>query len=289
MQALRGVSFSVDEGEVVGLLGVNGAGKTTIVKILSTLLLPTGGTATVCGHDVVRHPTPVRAQLGVVFGGDRGLYTRLSAVDNLMFFGGLSGIRRGLRGRAMEELERVGLAERADSLVETYSRGMRQRLHLAAGMLHRPRLLLLDEPTVGLDTVEAQRIRETIAELASDGVSVLLTSHYPLDIDRLAHRVVVLSGGVIQHDLPIAAFRTMAGFVAELRVRGTDVPPEPTDGAEIVVDDGGWLLTLRVREWSGDALGQVARFASGSGVTDVQVVPVELEYVLRTLLDGQVR
>ena len=292
VHALRGVSFSVDEGEVVGLLGVNGAGKTTIVKIVSTLLLPTRGTAMVAGLDVIRRPRQVRARLGVVFGGDRGLYTRLSALDNLVFFGGLAGIRRGLRRRSMAALERVGLAERAHGRVETFSRGMRQRLHLAAGMLHEPLVLLLDEPTVGLDTVEAQRVRETVAELARSGTTVLLTSHYPVDIDRLAQRVVVLRDGVIGHDLPIARFRELAGFVAEVRVRGTGRPPDPpaltdaADGVEITDDAGtGWRLTCRLREWNGEALRRVTEVASASGVVDVSVAPVELEYVLRSLFD----
>ena len=288
VEALRGVSFTAGPGEVVGLLGVNGAGKTTLVKIVSTLLLPTHGRASVCGYDVVRQSRDARAHLGVVFGGDRGLYPRLSALDNVVFFGGLSGLRRGLRRRALAALEQVGLADRARSRVETFSRGMRQRLHLAVGLLHTPPLVLLDEPTVGLDTVETQRVRETIAELARTGVTVLLTSHYPADIDALSTRVVVLTDGVVAHDLPIETFRRLAGFVAEVRIRGVGDPPdthgESAGGQEIVVaSDGSWLITWRLRSWDADALGRIATAASGSRVTDLSIDPVGLEVVLRSL------
>jgi ABC-2 type transport system ATP-binding protein len=287
--ALRGVSLSAEAGEIVGLLGVNGAGKTTLVKIVCTLLLPTSGTARVCGYDVVNRARDARAHLGVVFGGDRGLYGRLSAVDNLMFFGGLAGVRRNLRARALEALEQVGLGERAHSKVETFSRGMRQRLHLAAGLLHAPPLLLLDEPTVGLDTVEAERIRESIAALARDGVTILLTSHYPVDIDQLAQRVVVLQDGRASHDIGIEAFRRLAGFVAQVRVRGSGAAPEldrlhaVADEVEVSHDEGGWTLAYRLREWDMSSLSAISTATAGLAVTDVAVVPVGLDVVLRSL------
>jgi ABC-2 type transport system ATP-binding protein len=293
LHALRGVSFEAHRGEVLGLLGVNGAGKTTLLRIISTLLLPTSGTARVCGHDVVHRGRDARANLGVVFGGDRGLYTRLTAMDNLVFFGGLAGIRRGLRRRAAEALEQVGLADRANSRVETFSRGMRQRVHLAAGLLHRPPLVLLDEPTVGLDAAEAHRVRDTVAALATSGVTILLTSHYPVDIEVLAHRVVVLAGGVISHDLPIAAFRQLAGFVAEVHIRGRGDPGPLTgfgtarDTSVTQATDGTWEVRLRLRSWDPAALARVSSIAAAAQVTDLTVEPVGLDTVLQTLF-GQV-
>lgn len=289
IHALRGVSLSVDRGEIVGLLGVNGAGKTTLVKIICTLLLPTKGTARVCGYDVVSKARDARAHLGVVFGGDRGLYGRLSAVDNLVFFGGLAGVRRNLRGRALEALELVGLGERAHHRVETFSRGMRQRLHLAAGLLHAPPVLLLDEPTVGLDTVEAARVRDSVAALARDGVTILLTSHYPVDIDQLAQRVVVLQDGRTSHDITIEAFRRLAGFVAQVRVRGCGAPPQldrlhaVADEVEVSHDDEGWTLAYRLREWDMSSLSAISTATAGLQVRDVAVVPVGLDVVVRSL------
>ncbi|GIF49316.1 hypothetical protein Afe04nite_38550 [Asanoa ferruginea] len=280
--------MTAEAGEIVGLLGVNGAGKTTLVKIVATLLQPTSGTARVCGYDVTSRGRDARAHLGVVFGGDRGLYGRLSAVDNLIFFGGLSGIRRGLRLRAMEALEQVGLRDRANTRVETLSRGMRQRLHLAAGLLHQPRLLLLDEPTTGLDVVEAQRMRDHIAGLARTGVAVLLTSHYPVDVDQLASRVVVLQDGVNRNDLPIARFRELAGFVAEVRITGAGPQPQtPTsEGFEIATDQHGWTMTCRLRRWDLGTLDMLTSITKGHAVAELQVTPVGLEGVLHSLLGG---
>ena len=139
VEAVRGISFEIGEGELFGLLGPNGAGKTTTIKMLITLLIPTSGTARVLGHDVVKDAQWVRRRIGYVFGGDRGLYERLSALDNLRYFAELYGVdRRGAARRIHELLELVGLTGREKERVEGYSRGMRQRLHIARGLLHDP-------------------------------------------------------------------------------------------------------------------------------------------------------
>src|SRR5215210_2013201 len=144
VEAVRGISFEVGDGELFGLLGPNGAGKTTTIKMLITLLLPTGGTARVLGHDVEREPREVRKRIGYVFGGDRGLYERLSALDNLRYFAELYGVSgRAQKLRISEVLELVGLTGREKERVEGYSRGMRQRLHIARGILHDPEVVFL--------------------------------------------------------------------------------------------------------------------------------------------------
>src|SRR5579863_5631893 len=166
VEAVRGVSFSVERGELFGLLGPNGAGKTTTIKMLITLLLPTGGEARVLGLDVVHDARELRGRIGYVFGGDRGLYERLSAYDNLRYFAELYGVSgRRQRLRIDEVLELVGLRGREQERVEGYSRGMRQRLHIARGILHDPQLVFLDEPTIGVDPVGARELRATIAGL----------------------------------------------------------------------------------------------------------------------------
>ncbi|MFF7341857.1 ABC transporter ATP-binding protein [Streptomyces sp. NPDC008163] len=285
--ALRDVSFQVAAGEVVGLLGANGAGKTTLTKILATLLLPTTGTARIFGHDVTRDLREVRRMTGVVLGGDRGLYAKLGGRDNLRFFAMLAGVgRRGLHAKVDAALDQVGLLDAADRAVETYSRGMRQRLHIAIGMIGEPRVLLLDEPTVGLDPVEADRLRGTVALLSATGVSVLLTSHYLLDIERLAGRVIILADGGLAADLPVDEFARMAGYTATVTVRGTGSPPDGSalsspDMAvgSVVESEGTWTLRLHVRDWSIGSFGLLEHALARSSVLDVAIDPVRLEDV----------
>src|ERR671924_1254692 len=152
VEAVRGVSFEVGEGELFGLLGPNGAGKTTTIKMLITLLIPTAGTARVLGYDVVESPREVRKRIGYVFGGERGVYERLSALDNLRYFAELYGVpAREQKRRIAAVLDLVGLTGRERERAEGYSRGMKQRLHVARGLLHDPEVVFLDEPTIGLD------------------------------------------------------------------------------------------------------------------------------------------
>jgi ABC-2 type transport system ATP-binding protein len=198
VEAVRGVSFEVAEGELFGLLGPNGAGKTTTIKMLITLLIPTSGTARVLGHDVVKDAREVRKRIGYVFGGDRGLYERLSGLDNLRYFAELYAVPpRQQRRRIDALLELVGLAGREKERVEGYSRGMRQRLHIARGLLHDPPVVFLDEPTIGVDPVGARDLRQTIAALTEAGKTVLLTTHYMFEADELCDRIAVINKGKI--------------------------------------------------------------------------------------------
>jgi ABC-2 type transport system ATP-binding protein len=196
VEALRGISFEVERGELFGLLGPNGAGKTTTIKILTTLLLPTSGSARVLGFDPARQPQEVRRLIGYVFGGDRGLYDRLSGLDNLKYFADIYRVPVSRKRARIEELlELVGLSGRERERVETYSRGMRQRLHIARGLLHDPELLFLDEPTIGLDPVGARELRDTIAGLRDAGKTILLTTHYMFEADELCGRIAVIANG----------------------------------------------------------------------------------------------
>ena len=198
VEAVRGVSFTVRPGELFGLLGPNGAGKTTTIKMLITLLLPTSGTARVMGHDVVKETTEVRKRIGYVFGGDRGLYDRVSGLDNLRYFAELYGVDPGEQKRRIAELlEMVGLTGREKEKVEGYSRGMRQRLHIARGLLHDPEVIFLDEPSIGLDPIGARELRRTIRSLVEAGKTVLLTTHYMFEADALCDRIAVINGGRI--------------------------------------------------------------------------------------------
>jgi ABC-2 type transport system ATP-binding protein len=223
IEAVRGIDFEVPEGELFGLLGPNGAGKTTTIKMLITLLIPTAGTARVLGLDVVKSPTEVRKRIGYVFGGERGVYERLSGYDNLRYFAELYGVPPGEQKRRIEELlELVGLKGREHERAEGYSRGMKQRLHVARGLLHDPEVIFLDEPTIGLDPVGARDVRATIASLTAVGKTVLLTTHYMFEADALCDRIAVISRGEIVADGTPDDLkrRVSAGRVVEVEVYG---------------------------------------------------------------------
>ncbi|UUZ60438.1 ABC transporter ATP-binding protein [Nocardioides sp. B-3] len=223
VEAVKGVSFEIAPGELFGLLGPNGAGKTTTIKMLITLLIPTSGRANVLGHDVVHDVREVRRRIGYVFGGDRGLYERLSGLDNLRYFSELYGVPpREQKKRIGELLELVGLTGREGERVEGYSRGMRQRLHIARGLLHDPDVFFLDEPSIGIDPVGARELRATIAGLREQGKTVLLTTHYMFEADELCDRIAVIRSGEIVAEGTPAELKGLvsAGRVLEVETYG---------------------------------------------------------------------
>lgn len=212
--AVEDVSLQIERGTIYGLLGHNGAGKTTTIKMLSTLLIPTSGEAHVAGFDVATQERAVRRRLGVVLGGDRGLYGKLTAWDNLTYFGYLYGMDpEEIPKRAEELLDLVGLADRAKHRVEGFSRGMKQRLHLAKALMHRPPVLFLDEPSIGLDPAAAVKLRELIQELVPQH-TVLLTTHYLHEADQLCDRIAIIDQGrIIVEDTPAGIKRRVGGDV----------------------------------------------------------------------------
>ena len=196
VRALEGLSLSISRGEVRGLLGPNGAGKTTLVRILSTILLPSEGQAFVLGHDVVRDTAAVRTAIGIVFGGDKGLYPKLTARQTLNYWAALYRVPiEQTRAKVPALLDRVGLATRADDRVETYSRGMKQRLHLARGLIGDAQVLFLDEPTVGMDPIAARDFRALIGELRGEGRTILLTTHDMAEAEAVCDRVALIDHG----------------------------------------------------------------------------------------------
>ncbi|HYZ77674.1 MAG TPA: ABC transporter ATP-binding protein [Gaiellaceae bacterium] len=247
VEAVRGVSFEVGEGELFGLLGPNGAGKTTTIKMLITLLIPTAGTARVLGYDVVESPREVRKRIGYVFGGERGVYERLSGYDNLRYFAELYGVPPRIQKQRIEELLRlVGLKGREHERAEGYSRGMKQRLHVARGLLHDPQVLFLDEPTLGLDPVGARELRSTIASFTAAGKTVLMTTHYMFEADSLCNRIAVISRGeIVAEGTPMELkSRVESGRVTEVEVFGI---PEETVG-RLRQLDGVLAVSVEERE-----------------------------------------
>ena len=279
--ALDGISLEIPRGEIHGLLGPNGAGKTTLVKILSTVLVPTSGRARVLGYDVVEKARDVRPLIGIVFGGERGLYWRLTGRQNLEYWGALyklSGART--RSRAQELLERVGLADKADERVEQYSRGMKQRLHLARGLVGEAKVLFLDEPTTGMDPLAAREFRNLIGELKGEGRTILLATHDMVEAENVCDRVTLIDRGtILATESPRSLGRVISRFqridvesaepalIARVRgLPGVHSVTEVDGGARIEVAEEG-------------ATGGVLKLLVDTGVTSVKTSLPSLEEV----------
>ncbi|MBZ9688540.1 ABC transporter ATP-binding protein [Clostridium estertheticum] len=198
IEALKGISFTVNEGEILGLLGPNGAGKTTTIKILTTLLAPSEGQAKIFGCNCFGQEKQIRDKINFIFGGERGLYWRLSARENLQYFGDLYKIPgKILKQRIPELISLVGLDGRECEKVEGFSKGMKQRLQIARGLINDPKILFLDEPTIGLDPVGAKDLRNIVLKLKKEGKTILLTTHYMYEADELCDRIAIINNGEI--------------------------------------------------------------------------------------------
>ncbi|MBL1097947.1 ABC transporter ATP-binding protein [Streptomyces coffeae] len=280
--ALDRIDLTVARGEIRGLLGPNGAGKTTLCKILCTVLLPSAGSARVLGHDVTADPVAVKKSVGVVFGGDRGLYGRLDARANLNLWGALHGVHGAALHRQVDALlERVGLADRAEERVDGFSRGMKQRLHLARGMVADPQVLLLDEPTSGMDPVAAHDFRSLVEQLRLEGRTVLLTTHDMAEAEAVCDQVTLMDKGTL-----LATERPSelsAGLSSLESVEAEDVPEsavgeisELSGVADVKRLSAG---RLRVDTESSDVTRQVLQVLVNAGVTSLGTVRPSLEDV----------
>ncbi|MFI9208633.1 ABC transporter ATP-binding protein [Streptomyces sp. NPDC053253] len=255
LTALHGIDLHIDPGEVRGILGPNGAGKSTLIKILSTVLLPTSGQARVLGHDVATDTAEVRRRIGIVFGGERGLYGRLTARENLDYWAALHKLPKSRRKiRVSELLERIGLGDHADTPADHMSRGMKQRLHLARGLVGDPEVLFLDEPTVGMDPVAAREFRTMVGDLRNDGRTILITTHDMREAEAVCDRITLIDHGrVVGTASPGTVGRWITAYEqveaqhvpAELRekIRLLDgvasIDPHPNDWIRINTDSPG--------------------------------------------------
>jgi ABC-2 type transport system ATP-binding protein len=283
--ALADVDLTIAPGEIHGLLGPNGAGKTTLVKVLSTILIPTAGSARVLGEDVVAAAAEVRTRIGLVFGGDRGLYARLTGRQNLEYWAALYRVpAREVSGTVGSLLERVGLGARGEDRVETYSRGMKQRLHLARGLVATPQVLFLDEPTVGLDPMASLEFRRLVTELRATGTTILLTTHDMAEAEAVCDRVSLIDHG---HILATERPATLGTWLAAFGwVEGQNVPTELVgrlEGlagtAEARPDD--WMRFLPATE---AARAEILRELVAAGVTAVRTGYPSLEEVYVRLI-----
>jgi ABC-2 type transport system ATP-binding protein len=261
--ALDGVTFTVPEGTVYGLLGPNGAGKSTAISILAGLVRPTAGSARVAGFDVDGEARAAKRALGFV-PQDVVLYDELNARENLEFFGGLYGLRGdALRTRVDELLAAIDLGEHGKRPVETYSGGMKRRLNLACGLVHRPKVLLLDEPTVGIDPQARLHILEMVRTIARDGTTVLYTTHYLHEAEDLCQRIAIIDHGRILAEGTLEELRSQVGGRDLVTLRGrfdTTAARDliaTLDGTEVLsIKDDEILLGVR---HGGDAFGRLVR------------------------------
>jgi len=299
-RAVDGIDLVVEPGEIFGLLGPNGAGKTTTMKMLATLLIPTSGTIRVLGIDPLTRPREVRARLGAMLSGERSLYWKLTGRENLEYFAALYHVPpHEMKTRIANVLAAVKLADRADDYVERYSTGMRQRLALARALLPDPPLVVLDEPTVGLDPQASRDLRDRVRELKAQGRTVLLTTHYMEEADQLCDRIAIVDHGrIVALDTPAALKRTIrAEEVVHLEI-GVD----GDDAA--VIDRLGRSATVARTERSNGTLNVTAHCASardfvpaafdaarstGTTIRHVEVVPVTLEDVFLALTGRALR
>jgi ABC-2 type transport system ATP-binding protein len=292
--AVDGISFTIERGEIFGLLGPNGAGKTTTISMLSTMQKPTSGTATVNGHDVVTREDDVRKSIGIVF-QDQSLDEELTAYENMDFHGRLYRIGTEERRRRIGELlTLVSLADRKDDLVKTYSGGMRRRLEIARGLLHEPKVLFLDEPTLGLDPQTRNHLWEYIARLNDEkGITIILTTHYMEEADRLCDRVAIIDrGAIIALDTAENLKHSIGGDVV------TITSPDPDAIAEILtapwvsgIERHDGSVTVRLQEADRHIPGIVTAIHQSSiGITSLSVRKPTLEdvflhYTGRTIRD----
>ncbi len=242
--AVDHVSFSVEEGEILGFLGPNGAGKTTTLNMLATLLQPTSGTATVDGHDILKEPDAVRRSIGFVF-QDLTLDIELTGQENLDFHGRLYGLKRDVRQQRIKEmLEIVQLTDRADDFVKNYSGGMKRRLEIARGLLHYPKILFLDEPTLGLDPQTRRAIWEHIQRLNQDeNITIILTTHYTEEADYLCHRIQIIDlGKIVALDTPDKLKARLEGDIVTLAFK----EPEAIAKIQPLLKEKEWVRRVDV-------------------------------------------
>ncbi len=268
--AVDGVSLTIREGEVFGLLGPNGAGKTTAISMISCLIAPTGGTVTVGGFSVANDASKVKKALGIV-PQEIALYPTLTALENLRFWGRMYGLSGALlEERVAEALETAGLADRAKERVETYSGGMKRRINIAAGIMHHPRLLIMDEPTVGIDPQSRNHILETVKELNKRGMTVLYTSHYMEEVEFLCDRVAIVDHGRVIACGTVEQLKRLVGDENVISVRIASIPDGVMESLrELTAVDSVTLHVPLLKERDGEPVqdSDVSPAGAGEGVT----------------------
>ncbi|MGH8871921.1 MAG: ABC transporter ATP-binding protein [Acidimicrobiia bacterium] len=293
--AVNGVSFEIAEGETFGLLGPNGAGKTTTISMVAGLLEPNSGSVQVAGTSIRSNSTAGRADIGLV-PQELAIYPDLTAAENLRFFGRLYDMSGdGLFRRVEEVLEVIGLTDRRDDLTKEFSGGMKRRLNIGIGLLHRPRLLILDEPTVGVDPQSRNAILESVEDLSGEGIAVLYTTHYMEEAERLCDRVAIIDEGVVQAEGTRRELVSLVGEKDRISVTGTGDLAEVARIASGLAgvfgastsDHGVEVLAANASSLLPDLMACFA--SSGATITGVEIFEPNLEAVFLHLTGKALR
>jgi ABC-2 type transport system ATP-binding protein len=291
VRAVRGISFSVAKGEIFGFLGPNGAGKTTTISMLSGLLKPDSGSITIGGMDMAARGREIRRIMGVI-PQEIALYEELSGRDNLLFWGGLYGLSGGeLRDSVDRALELVDLTDRAKDAVRTYSGGMKRRINLCAGLVHDPSVILLDEPTLGIDPQARIRILEVVKGLAGEGRTVIYTTHYLEEAEHLCDRIAIMDEGTIHASGTLAELVELVGGKIMVSVNGDFSAGEAKkvlgDAEFDHISDGELRVKLLDRDSTGRFLGTL--FSTGLHVDGVAIREPSLESVFLQVTGRELR
>lgn len=293
--AVNDISFSISRGEIFGLLGPNGAGKSTTISMLAGLIKPTSGLVNVMGMDLYQHPNTIKAMIGLV-PQELALYPTLSARDNLLFFGRIYGLKGKILGQRVDQvLEMVRLTERAKEPVNTYSGGMKRRVNMAAGLLHQPDLLFLDEPTVGIDPQSRNAIFESIEALNRAGLTIIYTTHYMEEAERLCQRVAIIDyGKFIALDTPANLIRQLGNGHIRLEIADGKLDQVKTRAGQLMSVSGITLKDHKIDLKSDNpqkTLLEVLQITNqiDARVTALQIMEANLETVFLSLTGKALR
>lgn len=295
VKAVDGISFEVKKGEIFGLLGQNGAGKTTIIKMLITLLAPSSGTCKVLGFNTYGEEKKFRDKINFIFGGEMGVYRRLSARDNLKYFANLYYMNDDKANEQIDKLlELVNLKDKADVLVETFSKGMVQRLQIARGLINDPEIIFMDEPTIGLDPFGAKILRDIIRKLKAEGKTIMLTTHYLYEADELCDRIAIINNGhLVALGTPqelrniISGMNTIEIVIEKINDETIDCIEklENVHSVEKADTDKGVKLTIKHLE-SEDVSGGILNLLSGLKILSFNRKELTLEDVYIKLVEA---
>lgn len=296
VKAVDGISFEVKKGEIFGLLGQNGAGKTTIIKMLITLLAPSSGSCKVLGYNTYGEEKKFRDKINFIFGGEMGVYRRLSARDNLKYFANLYYMDEDKTNRQIDKLlDLVDLKDKADVLVETFSKGMIQRLQIARGLINDPEIVFMDEPTIGLDPFGAKILRNIIRKLKSEGKTIMLTTHYLYEADELCDRIAIINNGHLvalgtPHELRSVICGT--NTIEIVLEKSSDEIVNKIEKLEGVISvnesniDKGVKLTIKYLEDKLDVSGNILNLLNGFKILSFNLKELTLEDVYIKLVEA---